>query len=54
MLPKEIEKAPDKELEANEQRPHKVKVSVVKRRRCRETSEGKGVTPLHPCTTGSE
>jgi len=43
-----IKKAPDKEPEVNEQRPHKMKVSVVEEEDVERHQKGKGITPLHP------
>jgi len=43
-----IKKAPDKELEVNEQRPHKMKVSVVEEEDVQRHQKRKGLTPLHP------
>jgi len=48
MLLKKIKKALDKEPEVNEQRPHKMKVSVVEEEEVQRHQEGKGLTPLHP------
>ena len=36
------------ELEVNEQRPHKMKVSVVEEGDAERHQEGKGLTPSHP------